>query len=69
MKGKARWIASWSTPVFYASPFSSQATALPSIKQERTLSRFTASRMSGQRGDQSCPFRVTVVCRRNPGAA
>jgi hypothetical protein len=30
-----------------ASLFSSQATASPSIRQERTLSRFTASTMSG----------------------
>jgi hypothetical protein len=30
-----------------ASPFASQATASPSIRQERTLGRFMASRMSG----------------------
>jgi hypothetical protein len=30
-----------------ASPFSSQATASPSIRHERALSRFTASTMSG----------------------
>ena len=34
-------------PLEHREPFSSQATASPSIRQERTLSRSTASTMSG----------------------
>ena len=42
-------------------PLSSQATASPSIRHERALSRFTASTISGYRGDQSLPFRVSSL--------
>jgi hypothetical protein len=41
-----------------ATPLSSQETASPSIRHERALSQFTASTISGYRGDQSLPFQV-----------